>query len=102
MHIKYLAISGFIALCTLTAGVALGCDGDGKGRRRGPPPVALDACDGAAEDEACEFEGRRGIVSGTCREVRDGFACVPEHHRKRAPEGAPNNLPPDDLEEESA
>ena len=49
------------------------------GHRGGPPQEAIDACSGAAPEQICRFEGRRGEVNGTCREVRDGsVACVPD------------------------
>lgn len=54
------------------------------GGRRGPPPVALEACADAATGAACSFEGRQGdTFRGTCHAVRDGdVACVPEGHRR--------------------
>ncbi len=52
------------------------------GHRGGPPQEAIDACTGAALEQACRFEGRRGEVNGTCHEVRDGsVACVPDRAR---------------------
>lgn len=85
MKMNHLAITAVVVLSGLTGGTALACeDGDGQGRRQGPPPEAVSACEGAAENDVCEFNGRRGTVSGTCREVPDGFACVPDHHRSRA------------------
>lgn len=82
MKMNHLALSALIVLSSLAGGMALACeDGASGGSRHGPPPEAVSACDGAAANATCEFEGRRGTVTGTCREVPDGFACVPEHHR---------------------
>jgi hypothetical protein len=39
----------------------------GRGRRRGPPPEAIAACNGKASGAACTFTGRRGeTLAGTC------------------------------------
>jgi len=59
-------------------------DGDQRrGKRRGPPAVALEACSGSADQEACSFEGRRGDqLSGTCEVKREQLVCVPEGHRE--------------------
>jgi hypothetical protein len=39
----------------------------GRGRRRGPPPEAIAACNGKASGAACTFTGRRGeTLTGTC------------------------------------
>ena len=62
--------------------------------RRGPPPVAIDACTGLAQDASCSFEGRRGVVEGQCftPAVDDmPLACRPnkrskKHVSKRKPE----------------
>ena len=87
MKINHLALASLIVLSGLTGGAALACeDGDGGGGRHGPPPEAISACEGAATNDACEFDGRRGTVTGTCREVPDGFACVPEHRPGNAPQ----------------
>lgn len=67
---------------------AIAQPGDGEGRRqgrRGPPPEALAACQGASAGDACSFEGRRGEdVTGTCfaRDERP-LACRPERRRRR-------------------
>ena len=37
-----------------------------KGGKKGPPPGAIEACTDLTVDAACQFEGRRGSVSGTC------------------------------------
>ena len=60
-------------------------DGDQRrGKRRGPPAVALDACSESAEQDACSFEGRNGDqLTGICEVKREQLACVPEGHRER-------------------
>lgn len=54
-----------------------------KKHRRGPPPEAVDACKGKKEGDSCEFEGRRGQVTGTCQTRRDRLVCRPEKRRRR-------------------
>lgn len=67
-----------------TAGVSLSLIGPAMaqpagGQRKGPPPEAIAACESRANDEACEFVGRRGKVSGTCVTPRPDrpLACRP-------------------------
>jgi hypothetical protein len=54
--------------------------GPGRGRHRGPPAEALEACSGSAEGAACTFEGPEGSVSGTCVSPPriEGLVCAPE------------------------
>jgi hypothetical protein len=60
------------------------------GKRRGPPPEAIEACADLSEGAACSFTGRRGDASGICfAPPRDDaeLACAPEggppaHHRQ--------------------
>ena len=76
-----------LLLLLMLSGAAVAQDGQGKrGERRGPPPEALEACEGKAAGEACAFEGRRGeAVEGQCftPDEERPLACRPE----RAPEG---------------
>ncbi len=77
-------------LCVSTQSVNAEPDSQ-RGQRRGPPPEAIDACDGQAEDASCRFAGRRGDdVEGTCISppgYEDTLVCAPEggppHHRSR-------------------
>jgi hypothetical protein len=47
--------------------------------RRGPPPVALEACTAAVAGDMCAFEGRRGeTIEGACSLTPDELlACKP-------------------------
>lgn len=61
-----------------------------RGKRRGPPPEAIEACSNRSEGEACSFTGRRGDMTGVCfAPPRDNaeLACAPEGgprgHRER-------------------
>jgi hypothetical protein len=52
-----------------------------SGKRRGPPPEAIEACADQAEGAACTFSGRRGDVSGSCivpPNDEETLACAPE------------------------
>jgi len=61
--------------------------GDGEKRgKRGAPQEAIEACADLQIDEACQFEGRRGEVSGLCitpPEEEQGLVCKPERSRSR-------------------
>lgn len=56
----------------------------GAGRPEGPPPEAVEACQGQAEGDECRFESPRGEMSGTCRTPprQEVLACVPRGHRR--------------------
>lgn len=58
-----------------------------SGKRRGPPPQAIEACADQTEGEACSFTGGRSEeVTGTCIVPRRG-----EESLVCAPEGGPPN-----------
>jgi hypothetical protein len=47
-----------------------------------PRPEAIAACKDRSEGDACEFEGPRGRVAGTCRKAGTGdLACMHPHRR---------------------
>ena len=49
-----------------------------QGRRHGPPPIALQACAGGAEGDACSCTGRYGErIAGTCTSFGEQIACLP-------------------------
>ena len=86
MHTYRLVIPATLAIAgvLLFAGEAAADDSSGK-QRRGPPPVALEACSAAVEGDPCSFEGRRGTtLDGTCESREDKpLACRPDGHGKR-------------------
>ena len=69
----------------------------GRGRaprgRRGPPPEAVEACDGKASGDACSFTGRRGEnLEGVCGIGRGGgtqLACRPNNNQEGEMERRP-------------
>lgn len=72
-----------------------GQEGQGRGRR-GPPPEAIEACQGYAETEACAFEAPHGTVEGTCRTLRNNeVACVPEGHHRMRQQQQDGQFPPE-------
>jgi hypothetical protein len=49
-----------------------------QGPRHGPPRIALQACEGLVEGDACTFNGRYGErVAGSCAAFGDQIACLP-------------------------
>lgn len=75
------------ALFAATPLVQAGSD-DGKGKRRGPPPIAFEVCQEQDEGAVCSFEGRRGDLQGTCivppRDVESAaLVCAPERNRRK-------------------
>lgn len=58
--------------------------------KRQPPQKAIDACQNKTEGASCEFEGRHGKVTGTCKTRNDKLVCTPtdrpnkkEHPKKK-------------------
>lgn len=72
-----------LAVLALAALVpAAGWSFDGAGRRQGPPPEALTACEGKKAGDAAEFTNRRGDkVEGICREIDGRLVALPEKAR---------------------
>ena len=71
-----LAIIGLVLSSTAFAGELH----EKKGKRHGPPPVAIEACVAAVDGDACSFEGRHGdALSGQCAtDKEEVLACRPE------------------------
>jgi len=44
----------------------------------GPPQRAIDACSGLSEGAACTIQNPKGAVSGSCQNIHNQLACVPE------------------------
>jgi Protein of unknown function (DUF1566) len=84
---RTLTTLGLYLLLYSAAAVALP---DGPGRT--PPQEAMQACRDRQEGSNCSFEAPRGTISGTCREVADAFACVPERGmRQQGRPGTPRS-----------
>lgn len=53
-------------------------DGPNNGRRQGPPPEAISACEGKQVGDSVEFTGRKGeTLKATCKEMNDQLVAVP-------------------------
>jgi hypothetical protein len=77
-----LAITVVTTLVLLAASAASAQDD--AHRRRRPPEQALEACAGAETEAACSFEGHKGrSLEGSCQEIADDLACVPDGHEHR-------------------
>lgn len=80
----------FIGLASLSSVSSAKHHGDDE--RRGKPtapPIAIKACSDLAEGNACEFERRRGTVSGSCVVVpntENVLACKPSERRGKVQE----------------
>ncbi len=58
------------------------------GRPPGPPPnEAIEACENAEPGDACSFEGKDGVLEGTCFSPREDLplACRPKDARPPRP-----------------
>lgn len=60
---------------------SIGCaSGGGKGRRQGPPPEAIEACEGKSVGDSVSFNGPRGdTIEATCQEKEGQLAAVPDN-----------------------
>ncbi len=47
------------------------------GNQEGPPQQAVEACSGRQQGEACQFNGQRGAVNGTCQVRGEQMVCAP-------------------------
>lgn len=68
-----------LTLVALLSTVACGGkDNHRRGRRHGPPPEAIAACEDRQAGDSVEFRGRNGeAVQATCREINGRLAAVP-------------------------
>ncbi len=91
----YALITTLLVLLTFSAGLveAHEC----RGRHRGPPPEATEACAALVADDSCTFTGRRDDeITGTCRITRsDELACVPVNRGRRHDKDRPEPPAPD-------
>lgn len=72
-------IAILVLLLVSLATTASARPGDGGGRR-GPPPEAIEACEGKSANDPCSFTGRRDdTIAGTCFAPPDidQLACAP-------------------------
>ena len=78
----------FVASAVPAAG--LQASGDGEGRpMKTPPKVAVEACEGKNEGEACSFSHNNQTLNGECLSGRENiFACRP-HRKEQSAQGAP-------------
>jgi hypothetical protein len=55
---------------------------------------AKDACENKHENDSCEFEGKKGVVKGTCKKTRkdDELICKPKG-KKPKPHSKPESKP---------
>jgi hypothetical protein len=58
-----------------------GMPAPGGAQRSGqqPPQAAIEACAGAAPRSECQFEAPNGTVGGTCVQIEQQLACVPQN-----------------------
>lgn len=77
---KTLGIAAIVAMIP-AAGFSFGGIWGG-GIPKGPPPEAVEACDGLSQGDAVQFTTLRGeTVSGICRESQGKLVAVPEGRR---------------------
>jgi len=79
----------FIVTCLFVFSVpimAQQSDDNEQRKRKGPPPQAIEACNGLNEGDACQFSGRRGDVTGTCSIPPNDdttLACKPQRSKSK-------------------
>lgn len=64
------------------------------GMRGGPPPEALNACQGKQSGTSCQFISPHGTINGTCQTIQNQVACVPEGMGPGRPQGGPQQQGP--------
>ena len=74
-----LKVTVALAILSLMPITACAKGNRGDDRRHGPPPEAIEACEGKEVGDSVEFTGRRGeTLKATCREINGQMAAVPE------------------------
>lgn len=72
----------FSLLTVMTACASNERGGGQRGDQHGPPPEAIEACQGKSEGDSVSFSGRGGdSVTATCQMVQDQLVAVPEGHK---------------------
>lgn len=78
--LKVMTVFTLLALMPMTA---CGKGNDKGGRSQGPPPEAIEACEGKSPGDSVSFSGRRGeTLNATCEEVEGQLVAVPEGMRQ--------------------
>ena len=70
-----------LLLATSMVGGLVPANAQQDGKRRAPPPEAMQACTNQSEGAVCTFSGRRGEVTGACivvPEIDSQLACAPK------------------------
>ena len=79
---KKLLTTLYLLTLTVSTSLALAEQPPSKGGHHPPPPEAIDACEGLAKGDPCNFEGRNGEdVEGSCFTPSQDkpLACRPDH-----------------------
>lgn len=59
-------------------------NGERGGKRKGPPPEAIEACANLQEGDTVSFEPLRGdTLEATCEIIEDQLVAVPQRHKRR-------------------
>lgn len=78
--LKVITVLTLLVLMPLTA---CGKGNDKRGGAQGPPPEAIEACEGKSAGDNVSFSGRRGeTLNATCEEVEGQLVAVPEGMRQ--------------------
>ena len=87
---RVLSAMFFIGLASVSSVSSAKHHGDDEQRgKRTATPEAIEACSDLAEGNTCEFEGRRGAVSGSCivpPNTENILACQPIQRPRKAQE----------------
>ena len=86
---KKQVLSTMVLLLTLTIllpSIGSASGKNGQGRPQGPPPEAIEACEGKSAGDSVTFTGRQGeTLEATCQEKDGQLAAAPDN----MPEGGP-------------
>ncbi|MFH1215506.1 MAG: hypothetical protein V1706_03290 [Pseudomonadota bacterium] len=67
------------AVLTILLVMPLAACAQNNGRRQGPPPEAIEACENKNAGDSVKFTGRRGeSLEATCQEIDGQLVAVPE------------------------
>jgi len=79
MKPKTIRTSAILSMLLFLPLTSCASEGGRDGRRQGPPPEAIKACEGKSSGDSVTFTGRRGeSLKASCREIEGELAAVPE------------------------
>ena len=77
---RFSKVALIVCVISLMPMIVFAAGNKGQGRPQGPPPEAIEACEGKNAGDRVEFAGRRGeSIEATCQKKNGQMAAVPDN-----------------------